>query len=116
MIKPHHAARLLVIAAFAVPRTRIEDGPVLCPFRRVTGLPCPSCGLTRSWVAAADLRLGESLAYHPLGAATLLGAAAMALAGPEVERRSGEHRFLLTMAGTLWVATWLWRLAHARQD
>ncbi|WP_196780844.1 DUF2752 domain-containing protein [Nocardioides sambongensis] len=22
----------------------IEDGPVLCPFRRLTGLPCPAAG------------------------------------------------------------------------
>jgi hypothetical protein len=41
--------------------------PVLCPFRALTGLPCPSCGLTRSFIALGHLQLGESLAYHPLG-------------------------------------------------
>lgn len=55
----------------------IEDGPVLCPFRRVTGLPCPGCGLTRSWVYGAHGWWGESFNAHPFG--LLLLAAVLAL-------------------------------------
>ncbi len=50
----------------------IEDGPVLCPFRRVTGLPCPGCGLTRSWVYLAHGWWRESWLAHPFGAALLV--------------------------------------------
>ena len=41
-------------------------GPVLCPFRRVTGVWCPGCGMTRAfgWLAHGDVH--QSLRYHPL--------------------------------------------------
>ena len=42
------AGALLValgVAAAALPG--IEEGPVACPFRVVTGHPCPTCGLMR---------------------------------------------------------------------
>lgn len=60
--------------AVAVPSADVESGPVLCPFRLLTGLPCPACGLTRSWVYLAHGQVGESFAAHPLGPATVLAA------------------------------------------
>ncbi|MCR1785424.1 DUF2752 domain-containing protein [Nocardioides carbamazepini] len=45
----------------------IEDGPVICPVRRLTGLPCPGCGLTRSWVYLAHGWWRESFLAHPFG-------------------------------------------------
>jgi hypothetical protein len=53
--------------------------PEVCAFKRTLGLPCPGCGLTRSWVSALHGDLGASLAHHPLGWLLLLYAAAQAL-------------------------------------
>jgi Protein of unknown function (DUF2752) len=57
------AAALGVVA----PSAHDSAGPVSCPFRAVTGLPCPFCGLTHSLLAlgAGDWR--ASLHLNPLG-------------------------------------------------
>lgn len=41
--------------------------PTTCPFRLLTGLPCPGCGLTRSigYLALGDFQL--SIAHNPFG-------------------------------------------------
>lgn len=65
-------ALFTVTAAVLTPISRVQRGPILCPFRRLTGLPCPSCGLTRSVVAAAHGRLSTAVRYHPLGPLVLL--------------------------------------------
>lgn len=46
--------------------------PELCTLKATTGLPCPGCGLTRSWVSAVHGDLGGSLGHHPLGWLVLL--------------------------------------------
>lgn len=64
-------------AAFLVSPDHVEDGPVICPFRRVTGLPCPGCGLTRSWVYLAHGWWREAFAAHLFGAVAALAAVAL---------------------------------------
>ena len=113
MIDPRGIAAILVAGAAVLPRVLLRDSPVICPFRRATGLPCPACGLTRSWQAAAHLRLGESLGYHPLGAATLVAAIAVALDSGNGAPPLAERRAVQSSAVVLWLATWLWRLARA---
>jgi hypothetical protein len=110
VIDRQKAAAILVFGAIALPRSLLRDEPVICPFRRATGLPCPSCGLMRSWQAAAHLRLRDSFGYHPLGAVTFLGAATLALAGRPGTQRLAERRDLRLAAGVVWVANWLVRL------
>jgi hypothetical protein len=59
----------------------------LCGFHRLTGLPCPGCGLTRSLASISHLHLGAALRYHPFGVviyALFVGLTAAGLAG---ERR-----------------------------
>ena len=41
-------------------------GLVLCPFRRITHLPCPGCGMTRALLALLCGDLPGALASHPL--------------------------------------------------
>jgi hypothetical protein len=38
----------------------------ICIFRRVTGLPCPSCGMTRSYLALFAGDLKTAFFMHPL--------------------------------------------------
>jgi hypothetical protein len=42
-------------------------GPVVCPFRLVTGRRCPLCGTSRAVALAVRGRWRRSLATHPLG-------------------------------------------------
>jgi Protein of unknown function (DUF2752) len=58
--------RLLSAAylAFAV-RRREASGPVLCPYRRVTGHRCPLCGLTRGIGLALRGKFARSAQQHP---------------------------------------------------
>jgi hypothetical protein len=49
-----------------------DGGFVICVFRRTTGLPCPGCGLTRSFCAIAKGHVERGFAYHWLGPALFL--------------------------------------------
>lgn len=39
----------------------------LCPFKMATGLPCPGCGITKSFVFIYDGNLTQSFYYHLFG-------------------------------------------------
>jgi hypothetical protein len=82
------AAGALGAAALLGPET-VDDGPVLCPFRLVTGLPCPGCGLTRSWVYLLHGQVGDAMAANPFGIVALLLAVGLvaAVASSVVRRR-----------------------------
>jgi len=38
-----------------------------CPFFKFTGIPCPSCGLTRSLICLSQADISSSLQYHGFG-------------------------------------------------
>jgi hypothetical protein len=45
---------------------------VLCPLRAVTGIPCPSCGLTRALAHLERGHLAAALKFHPFSPLILL--------------------------------------------
>ncbi len=46
-----------------------EGGFIICAVRRATGLPCPGCGLTRSFCAMAKGEVTRAGQFHALGPA-----------------------------------------------
>ncbi len=44
-----------------------ESGATLCPFRLLTGLPCPGCGMGHALVFALRGDFSGSWRFHPLG-------------------------------------------------
>ena len=54
----------LVLSAF-LPTNGL--GVDVCLMHRLTGLPCPGCGLTRSITCITHGELSKAAAYHPFG-------------------------------------------------
>ena len=45
----------------------LETDQSFCPFKMLTGFPCPGCGITKSLVYFYEGNLLTSLSYHILG-------------------------------------------------
>ena len=83
-----------------------------CPLRTVTGLPCPTCFLTRATAAALTGQLAESLRWHafgPLVAVSLLLWSARSLRRGDVAPPS-LPRPLVVGGGVVLLLYWLLRL------
>lgn len=50
----------------------LETAQSFCPFKMLTGLPCPGCGITKSLVYLYQGDLHKSLYYHVLGPFVML--------------------------------------------
>ncbi len=75
---------------------------VLCPLRRLTGVPCPFCGMTRSVVAVGHGDLGASLALNPGGIVLVVGAIALLLVGRRWRRLAVPTWAIATFFALLW--------------
>ena len=105
-------------AAAALDPADIDSGPVLCPFRLLTGLPCPGCGLTRSWVHLVHGGWSEGLSANPFGAVSLVAVLAFVVAVavaavrrtplPDVGRLVTSRALLVV--GALWIGYGIGRL------
>lgn len=85
--------------------------PVLCPYRALTGLPCPGCGLTRALHALLHGDPGTAFAFNPLlfvALPLLLGfAAAPALVG--TARAATWRTAIAWILLALTLGFWVWR-------
>ena len=66
-------AALMLGAAAVLPALPGHPG-VECPLRRLTGVPCPLCGMTTSVEDTVHLHLGAALAANPAGILAVLAA------------------------------------------
>ena len=64
---------VMLAAAVALPLLPGHPG-IECPLRRLTGVPCPLCGMTTSTEATVRGHLGRALAANPAGVAAVAAA------------------------------------------
>ncbi|MGI8925207.1 MAG: DUF2752 domain-containing protein, partial [Tepidiformaceae bacterium] len=112
-------AFVALLLACLLPLGAAANAPVVCPFRMATALPCPACGMTRSFIATADGGLARALAFHPLGP-VLFAAAVLFVAMPLLPRalvtlpaRVMPAHTALAGAGAIGVAWLIWGTARA---
>jgi Protein of unknown function (DUF2752) len=94
-------------ATLVASRALSAEGPglTLCLFRELTHVACPSCGLTRSFIAMAHGQLTRAAALHPLGPGLFLcGVVAALLAALELVTGRGLTRGLARCAWAPFVA------------
>ena len=116
------AAALALCASFALSGSQAANGPVVCPFRLATGLPCPGCGLTRAFVATAHGRFMDAFAYNLFGPLLFAGFVAYSGLGLVALLRGRELRFVerlslrqpaVVVIATAWLSWALVRMALA---
>lgn len=98
---------------------RLNNGPVLCWFRALTGHTCPFCGSTRAVGALCAGDLSTAWQLNPFGVIALAGLCAY-LIKPELARNLSSYLIGLknrigpsvtaTSVATLFVLTWAWNI------
>ena len=66
IIKPIREKRVLLIMVVAVAAAIIFIFTLNCPFRALTGIPCPGCGMTRAFLCLLRLDPRGAFLYHPM--------------------------------------------------
>lgn len=91
-----------LLALLCLPHDLWAGLPDLCLFHRFLHLPCPTCGLTRSWAALLHGEFGASFRFHLLGPPLLAG---LAIWGALRLRASGAVKWPRPLA---WILAILW--------
>lgn len=98
----------------------LPHGPAftLCAWRRVTGIPCPGCGMTRAMAALSRGDLHAALRLHPFaplllgeGAALWTAVGAALLASRPFTLSSRLLQGLVVWQAAAFLALWIGRLA-----
>jgi hypothetical protein len=119
------AAALGIASAAQVAATALHLPGMQCPFQRLTGIPCPGCGLSRACAAMITGDANHSLRMHAFALPVLIGVALLLLAATlptparaklgdafaRLERTTGVTFLLLTAL----LVYWLGRLLYAPQ-
>jgi len=123
MLGVPEAFALVAAAAFLAARfLPLLDIHSECPFLRITGLPCATCGMTHAFVALARGDPGAAWSSSPLGALLAAGAwlyalldlARVALGLPWRSLPQRAWRALALAALSATALNWAWMLWRAR--
>ncbi len=109
----------LSLVALAVGLSHYYRQPVdLCPFRRITGMPCPTCGMTRGVLALGRGDLLGALSFNPMAMAALLLGAGWGLLRlifarqPRLRLSKTVRRIALATLAFLLLANWFYVIQH----
>ncbi|MFQ5844002.1 MAG: DUF2752 domain-containing protein [Planctomycetota bacterium] len=108
------AGGMLAAAAWLSPAgdtVFLVDGrtaPTLCWVREVSGVDCPFCGMTRSFVAFMHGDVAASFGWHPAGPLLLSGAALLLVCAAAMKARRrrplwGRRGFVAALTAIAWV-------------
>lgn len=110
---------LVAFVGALLPRAAVTHLPTTCPIRRVTGYPCPTCGMIRSWHSVVRLDPVQAVRDHPFGPIALAAIAAEAWRPGSAERGMQRVRGLPAAvqvgAVAAWLAWWASRLTSVRR-
>ena len=109
---------LLILAASFLFTPETLPRYSVCHLKRVTGIDCPGCGLTRSFTSISHGRFHDAWSYHPLSFAVYGGVLLLAIwpwmaprIPADILRRAGSGRVGVLVAvvfvvafGAHWVA------------
>ena len=97
----------------------VSESGTICLMRNLTGLPCPTCGMTRSFCALGRGEVGRAIDLHPLGPA-LYALLAFVMVRSGLIAVSGRMRWPAAARVLIWsipvlagaaVVAWVVRLA-----
>lgn len=99
---------LIVARVWPVPS--VDSGEPTCILRILTGLPCPGCGMTRSWVHLAHGDVAAAFEYNLFGPLAMATAAGLVVytAVALVRRQPTERLFDQLNPKVLMVLMGLW--------
>jgi hypothetical protein len=90
----------------------------LCNFRRITGVPCPTCGSTRAVLAAGGGHVLEAFTLNPLLMAAVTAASIWLLlrlilgAKVKLPLNQRQRRIAWIVAAIALLANWVYVIAH----
>jgi hypothetical protein len=93
--------------------------PTLCPFRLLTGVPCPACGISRSVGALSAGDFSTSTSMHPLGILVALSISLVLIRPDWVIKLSEKFNLFFnqlniikkaTLISVTLITLWLWNL------